>query len=359
MLLREGRSAAGLFGCFVAVGCLVAPAQAAVIVDDTWADGNRTSTALPTDCAWYAQVASSLVASPGSMTGTANPTSSRLWLTYFTTSPSEPVVVPVGEMLKLTLQFVPASMNSGTNSRGVRIGLFDSSAGARIEGDFNSSTAVSGTGVTGYMLGLNFSPVFSNAPIQIWNRSDVANANLMGTTAAFTLLGEGGGMAGDPGFQSDNLYVLELTVMRQTNSVEIAAGFSSPGNPAWSVSHSLTNTDANPVFRFDTFAVRWERPEQTAASVRFTRFKVEVGPPAPPPPPPFRITSIERVPPENLRFNWDSIPGRTYEIQVLEDIGQTNWTGVGTVTANQTASSFTDFSILSVPQRFYRVVELP
>ena len=293
------------------------------------------------------------------MVGTANATSSRLWLTYFTAEPAQPVEVPEGEMIKVTLRFVPENVNSGTSTRGVRIGLFDYSAGTRTVNDFTSSTAVDGTSVTGYLLNLNFSPVFSNAPVQIMSRTDLTNANLMGTIGAFTSLGTGGGGAGDPGFQNEQLYVLELTVMHQTNSVEITARLSNPSNPAWSVSHSVTDTNATRSIRFDTFVVRWERPEQTSATVTFTGFKVEVVPPPPPPPPPFRIASIERVPPENLRFIWDSVPGKTYEIQVLEDLGQTNWTGVGIHTADQSSSSFTDFSILATPQRFYRVIELP
>lgn len=335
------------------IGCFIFPAHSALIVNDTWADSTRDDTELPDDSAWYAQSTSSLVASAGALTGTANATSSRLWLTYFTTTPSQPVQVPDGEVIKVTLEFTPNSINTGTNSRGVRIGLFDYSAGTRLTSDFNSSALVDGTAVRGYMLSINFTPVFAVPLIEIWKRTDLAHTNLMGTTAAFTSLGTGGGVAGDLGFSNDVLYTLEFTVMRRGEAVDVGARFLGPDG--WSVSHSVTDTNASPVDRFDTFAVRWERPDQTAASVMFTRFKVEAGPPVPP----FRIASIERLPPENLRLTWASVPGKIYEVQASEDLGQDNWIPLDRFTAAEASSSFTDIGILALPQRFYRVVEMP
>ena len=47
---------------------LVLPAHAVVILDDTWADGNRNNTSLPTNAAWYASSGSALTATTGSMT---------------------------------------------------------------------------------------------------------------------------------------------------------------------------------------------------------------------------------------------------------------------------------------------------
>lgn len=175
----------------------------------------------------------------------------------------------------------------------------------------------------------------------------------MGTTAAFTSLGTGGGVAGEPGFSNDVPYTLEFTVMRQGEAIDVGTRFLGPNG--WSVSHTVTDTNTSPVDRFDTFAVRWERPEQTAASVMFTRFKVEAGPPVPP----FRIASIERLPPENLRLTWASVVGKTYEVQASEDLGQNNWIPLDRFTADQTSSSFIEIGILALPQRFYRVVEMP
>src|SRR5947207_2109993 len=75
------------FPALIALVLLALPGRAAVILDDTWADGTRTNTALPNESAWFASSSASLTATTNSMTGALG-TTSRTWWTYFTTNAS-------------------------------------------------------------------------------------------------------------------------------------------------------------------------------------------------------------------------------------------------------------------------------
>ena len=48
-------------------------ASAVVLLDDSWADGTRSDTALSAESAWFSSNAASLNAAVGSLTGTAAP----------------------------------------------------------------------------------------------------------------------------------------------------------------------------------------------------------------------------------------------------------------------------------------------
>src|ERR1041384_8030214 len=109
----------------LALAGLVFSNHAAVLLDDTWADGNRTNTSLPTDCAWFASSATSLTAAPGAMTGIPSTISSRTWWTYFTTNAAAPVSLNVGETLKATLVFVPSGVTGLKSLFSLRFGLFN------------------------------------------------------------------------------------------------------------------------------------------------------------------------------------------------------------------------------------------
>src|SRR5437867_12164912 len=74
------------------------PGYATVYLDDTWADGTRNNTALPSNSAWYASTGSSLTATTNSM-NLAVSGSAIMALTYFTTSTTSYVHLDVGDTL--------------------------------------------------------------------------------------------------------------------------------------------------------------------------------------------------------------------------------------------------------------------
>jgi pectate lyase len=244
-------------------------ASAGVLLDDTWADGNRTGTALPTDSAWYASSAASLTAAPGAMTGLTGGGSSRSWWTHFTTDPAAPVSLAVGDTLKVTLAFTPTGVNTGNSGRSLRIGLYDYSAGTRRTTDGGSPD---GTSVTGYMLNLNFAPTFgTSSPLQIQARTKPADNDLMGSSGDYTTI-DSGGVSGGAGFVEGTPYRLEFSVTRNAGSVTITTAFFDDIGLVVSAAATDTNT---PTTRFDAFALRPANTTGTATSFAFTRFKVE------------------------------------------------------------------------------------
>lgn len=244
-------------------------AATSTIVEDTWSDGTRSDTDLPGESAWHASSAASLAAASGTMTGTTS-TSSRTWWTHFTTAPAGPVQLGTGETLKVSVGFIPTGINAGNTSRGFRAGLFDFSGGTRTTTDGNSPN---GTNVAGYMLNLNFAPVFGvNHPLEIRERTNLPSSELMGTSGDYTALGSGGGSAGSAGLASGVEYTLEFSVTRTADGAVVTTSILGPD--AWSVTH--TATTAGDLDRFDTFAIRPANLAQTAASFTFTKFKAEV-----------------------------------------------------------------------------------
>jgi hypothetical protein len=121
-----------LTALFVFVGNL--PGNAAVLLDDTWADGTRSNQNLPTDSAWFTTSAANMKAFTGFLSVT-NTGSSSTWTTYFT-APGDPAHLNVGDTIIVTLSFIPRGVGSTTNSsQNWRVGLYDSSAGARVASD--------------------------------------------------------------------------------------------------------------------------------------------------------------------------------------------------------------------------------
>ena len=77
------------------------------------------------------------------------------------------------------------------------------------------------------------------------------------------------------------------------------------------------------------------------------------GPPVPTSP---TITGVTIIPNFGLTIFWNSIPGKTYEVDTSTDL--ITWTPIITFVATSTTSSFTDFST-SAPQQYFRILQLP
>jgi hypothetical protein len=343
---------------------LALSSQAAVLLDDDWDDADRTDTNLPDEAAWFGSNAGSnptLSVASNALTGLvrvdAN-VSSRLWITHFTPAGS-PAELNVGDTLKLTLNFIPRNVTvSSTTSRGLRIGLFNFSepGAARVIADGFSTGAgagAPGTNVTGYMLNMNFAQTNTiNAPLEIMKRIDMTTSNLMGATATFQRVGgTGGGNIGNPGFSNDVPYTFEFSIRRLEGAVQITTRFSDTNG--WSNSHTVTDT-VNPTFKFDGFAMRPNGVVDTADAFVFTRLQVETIPYE------LRISSVRFKTPTVLELTWDSLPGKTYEVQWRAGLEPNfNWDVLGTVTADAASTSFEDGDVPFEIQRFYRIFQTP
>jgi hypothetical protein len=337
-------------------------AAATVQLDDTWADGTREDTNLPEESAWFANNAAgspTLFAETGALTGNVRMfetnTSSRLWISHFTPA-GGPVVLTPGETLKVTLAFRATGVSTApATGRGLRLGLFNFSepGAARVAADGFSTgagTGAPGANVTGYLLNMNFAQTFTvTAPLQLMKRTDTANINLMGASGVFTALSSGGGPSGDPGFSSGVDYTFEFSARRLEAATELTTKFSD--DSGWSISHTATDS-TNPTFAFDGFAIRPNSVADTAESFTFTRFKAETIPYE------LRIRALRHDVLEGVVLTWDSLPGRSYQVEWRSGFSdETPWTLLETVAATGLATSYSDFLGLFETQRFYRVVE--
>jgi hypothetical protein len=347
------------------VSGLALSTQAAVLLDDDWDDADRTDTNLPDESAWFGNTVAggpTLSAATNALTALvrvdAN-VSSRLWITHFTPAGS-PATLNLGDTLKLTLSFVPRNVTlSSTTSRGLRIGLFNFSepGAARVIADGFSTGAgagAPGTNVTGYMLNMNFAQTNTiNSPLEIMKRTDMTTNNLMGTTAAFQRVGAtGGGSVGNPGFSNDVPYTFEFSIRRMTEGSQITTTFADTNG--WSMTHSVTDL-FDPTFRFDGLAIRPNGVVDTADAFVFTRLKVETIPYE------LRIRSARFKTPQVLELQWESLPGKRYEVHWRAGLEPNqSWSLLGAAVDSQgTTTSFDDGDVPFEIQRFYRVFEQP
>jgi hypothetical protein len=254
---------------------LVQGSLAAVLVDDTWVDGNRTNQNLPTESAWFSNNTAGLTNAPGggSMTAVV-PATSALWLTYFTAS-GTPSTLNVGDTIKVTMVFTPTNVTpTPSATRGFRVGLYNfAEGGTRVAAD-GVSTSGAGQNVKGYMLNMNFAQAFTTTPLQIQERTTIADGALMSASGDYTTLasGTGGGTTGDPGFTNGTQYTLEFSATRTgDDEVVITNRFFGPN---LDISHFAYDTvGAN--FAFDAFAIRPAGAASSAETFTITRFKVE------------------------------------------------------------------------------------
>ncbi len=260
---------------------LAIPSQAVVILDDTWADGNRTNTSLPTNAAWYASSGSSLTATTGSMTLTLG-SSAILAVSYFTTNAANPVELTVGDTLLTTITFTFNGVAAENTSEGFRLGIYEFGSN-RVSADF-SGNGTQGAGVQGYALFQNMGTTFDNTtPMDIRVRSNVADSSLLGTSGDYTSLGTGPGNTNNfGGFANGNSYTLQYAFQRTgTNTMAVSVSWLDPTNGA-SLLTSVTDNNATN-FNFDGIGIRPQEASEEATSTIFREVKVEYIPGATPP----------------------------------------------------------------------------
>jgi len=204
----------------------------------------------------------------------------RLWVTYFTDG--TPATLEVGQTLKATWVVTPRGVAvTPTSARGLRVGLFDSSGGRRIRADgfsTGSGDGAPGAGIRGYMLNMNVATTFTvDTPMEWFERTAVTDANLMGSAAVFTRLGDAGpeGLLEKPAFVDDTAYTLELSATRvDETSVRLTAAWRGGGID---IAHSVVDVE-DPTTAFDTFAIRPAGSAQAAAFWDTTQVKIEIIP---------------------------------------------------------------------------------
>ncbi|MFN7139243.1 MAG: proprotein convertase P-domain-containing protein, partial [Limisphaerales bacterium] len=72
---------------------------------------------------------------------------------------------------------------------------------------------------------------------------------------------------------------------------------------------------------------------------------------------PLQIISGPTIEGNSVKFEWNSVPGQTYEVQVSTDL--ITWTTEATVTATASVYEYISAPIDGEPMRFYRIVQVP
>jgi hypothetical protein len=276
-------------GVFVAALTAIGPARATVLLDDSWGDGTRINTLLPTDAAWWSSSATAgagaLTSTIGSMSGSVPAGNAVLWVGYFTTNGAAPVtLVNNGDTLALTLRFYLTGLGTNNASSDFRVAVantYDSASisapgTSRVGSDASFGSGSLGKGVQGYALFQNLCSNFSSAsPMILRLRTNLTTVTLLSATGDWQGLGSGpGNTNGFGGFANGTPYSLQL-ILRKLGLHALSF------NVAWSnhssgatLSYTVTNAAATN-FGFDTVAIRPQTGNTSATNFTFTNFKVE------------------------------------------------------------------------------------
>jgi hypothetical protein len=183
-------------------------AHAAILLNDSFADGNRSSTNLPSDSpVWIGQSAGN--GSNSTTTGAINfalPTNSLKVWTYFTSDNSAPnnsqphnavTQLSAGTSLVSSMSFtLPSGATNASTSRNFRFGIYLDPTDSRVQSDTNSDGG-GGTSpwadATGYIVQLPLNSDSSGTnPLQIGKRT-TSNTSLAGAGGAYAFAPNGGG----------------------------------------------------------------------------------------------------------------------------------------------------------------------
>ncbi|MDF3056962.1 MAG: hypothetical protein K0R17_1177 [Rariglobus sp.] len=237
---------------FCLSGALALPLSAQTVttlLNDTFADNDRTNQSLSTSSQWFVSGTSGNLTASG---GTLNQaTTGMTGLTYFTASGS-PVSLGVTESIKLT--FDVSFATTGNSAAGFRSGLFNS--GTRMTGDsFGVSNAAFTGSYAGYLGGVNTAAA-SNNILRFYERG--TSTTLIGGSigTGYVQLGASGGGAFKT-FAASSIYTGTLTITRtdiSTVSVSLSYTGVFTGDSVSSTQTATVVDTAGLTTSFDTLA---------------------------------------------------------------------------------------------------------
>lgn len=267
------------FAVLLAVGAVC---SAEVLLYDTFADGSRTETNLPTESAVWFSHPDNLTVSTGSLAVNQlaiGNTSTKMW-TYFASNGS-PVTLGVGDKLIAEIKFTPRGNMYSTISKNFRFGIFYDPTDAQFQEDANSDN---GQGrwydSRGYAVIFTLSPDSTAGAIQVGKRTNVSGTDgLLSSTGTYTWSSSSGQAAN---LSLDTQYTMQF-VLHRTAQAELQATFSFLQGQTVIASNSLTDNELGglPVFSsFDQLFFRLSSYTGTADIVDYNSIKVEYLPAA-------------------------------------------------------------------------------
>jgi hypothetical protein len=264
-------------------------ATAALIVNDTWQDGDRTVQENGVDSdfdgdiesAWFNGGASVMTASAGNLNKDLTGTSAN-WTTYFTPEGSEINLANNGDKLRVTWTFVLTGVAANNTSQNFRMGIVDSIPGNRIAADGNPVSGAAGNPYTGYAIFANMSSgmLGNSNPFLVRERVGNAGTNAIlgtgGDWGAGDMTGTlNGATAGNGGFAAGTPYTLVWELTRNGAGIDIDATLSGQGYNTSGVGTIDANDPTGNGFVFDTFNVRPSSAAGVAEAFDTKLFRVE------------------------------------------------------------------------------------
>jgi len=265
---------------FLLVGGLLfsCVSPAAVLLNDTFADGDRTNTNLPTDSAVYFSHPAYLTVSAGSLAvdqaGIGG--SSKMW-TYFAPDGS-PASLEVGHQLVAAIDFTPrVGMSSDNTSKNFRFGLFYDPTNSQVLADRNKDSGGDDNpwiDSTGYAVQFSLSTTETAGAIAVGKRTSTTNTSLLGSTGAYTW-GASSGKAAN--LTLDTLYTMTLVLDYQAaDQMVVTFTFSEGDNVIASNSLVDNNLGGMGVYtQFDQLFFRMSGNVGTADVLDYSRFMIE------------------------------------------------------------------------------------
>jgi hypothetical protein len=262
------------FAVILAVGAVC---SAEVLLYDTFADGSRSQTNLPSESAvWFSHPAN-LTVTTGSLAVNQlaiGNISSKMW-TYFAPNGS-PVTLGVGDKLIAEIKFTPRGSMYSTTSKNFRFGIFNDPTDAQLLEDTNSDNG-GGRWVDsrGYAVMFTLSPDSTAGAIQVGKRTNVTGSDgLLSSTGTYTWSSSSGQAAN---LTLNTQYTLKLELHR-TAEAEMQVSFSFLQGSTIIASNSLTDTGLGslPIYTaFDQLFFRLSSYTGTADIVDYNSIKIE------------------------------------------------------------------------------------
>src|ERR1035437_6449386 len=213
-----------------------------ILVNDTWADGDRTSTGPDgsgIDSAWFSSTAASLTVPAAGTMRAAVPAGSLSETTYFASQ----TLANTGDALKFTWVYTPSTIASNT-SQAFNLAVVNGATHLSADGSPASQA------YAGYSMYMNMSsPNLGNGNpynLKEWNLGATAGA-LLSSSGNWASLANGG-TSGNTGFASGSTYTLIMTLTRNASSgLDITStmtggGFTWKGGEAGFFSAKTSNT---------------------------------------------------------------------------------------------------------------------
>jgi hypothetical protein len=261
--------------------------QAQILVNDTWADGNRSSSGPDgggIDSAWYANSTANLTASVGHLAGTVAAASSASWTTYITDTFANSVnLANVGDSIKIAWVFSMTGVNAGNASQGFHMGILQSPNGGRLAADGTPASQV----YAGYGSFWNIGTTLGrgnndNFDLMEWAVSGGANA-FLSASAAYSKIGTGAGANTATGYADGVTYTYQFTAARTASGLQLDQSISGGTlNGTGGMTNSFLDTTVSS-FTFDTFGMRPTAGSVAATGFDTTQFEVEFIPAVPEP----------------------------------------------------------------------------